>query len=191
MWITDLPETMKQKAMEWLVTLRGIAIACVLLCSLTSACAQEQPLEAWWLKSTFTASQTAYKGIAVAAIDPNWVKMTVLSYEILPEDSKSDLDWMRKDGFEFVKEGQFSRKGLLEHVAVGVFEDRSGKGGRFLLVLRQDGAKGWSKLFLHQEVGERGFGVLVSKAGNLYWGTCMLCGNFRKLTISESGATLE
>jgi hypothetical protein len=47
------------------------------------------------------------------------------------------------------------------------------------------------KIFLHQEAGEPGFGVLVAKAGNLYWGTCMLCENYRTLTIGESGAALD
>jgi len=42
-------------------------------------------------------------------------------------------------------EGQLSHKGFVEHVAVGVYEDRSGKGGRFLLVLRKDSANVWKK----------------------------------------------
>jgi len=191
MSISNPYRDMKQKTLEWPVAFRNLSAVCFLLFAFASACAQEKPLEAWWLTTKYTASHTSYNGIDMAAIDSSWAKMTVLSYELLPEESKSDHSWMRKDGFVFVKEGQLSHKGLVEHVAVGVYEDRSGNGGRFLLVLRKDTANAWKKIFLHQEAGDPGFGVLVSKAGNLYWGTCMLCENFRKLTIGASGASLD
>src|SRR5262245_61277056 len=134
-------------------------LAGFLLCVATSGFSQERALEAWWVETKFTANQTTYEGIDVATIDPTWSKITILSYELLPAEAKSDLGWMRKDGFSFVKEGHLGSKRFVDRAVVGVFEDRSGKGGRFLLVLRRDKLGAWRKLFLHQEVGDLGFSV--------------------------------
>ena len=162
----------------------------VLLFVSTGGFCQERALEAWWLEAKFSADHTTYEGIDVSTIDPNWSRFTALSYELLPAEAKDDLAWMRKGGFTFVKEGHLGSKRFVDRAVVGVFEDRSGKGGRFLLVLRKDTAGAWRKLFLHQEAGDLGFSVLVTKGSKIYWGTCMQCDEFRKLVINAKGAYL-
>jgi hypothetical protein len=182
---------MKLKAWNKSAMLGKASLLCVLLCIVADALAQERPLEAWWLQARFSADSTNYMGVDISTIDPNWVKMTVLSYKRLPAEAKSDLGWMRKGGFAFVKEGHLSHKRFVERAAVGVFEDRFGNGGRFLLVLRKDTSGAWKKVFLHKEIGDLGFSVLVSKGRRIYWGTCMQCENFRTLAINETGASLD
>jgi hypothetical protein len=170
-----------------------VAIGVSFLVSLMGfAGASEAPAEAWWLNSTFEPAQTEYAGISASEIHPDWVKLTVLSYELLPAVAHGDLVWMKGGGFVFVKEGHFGDKSVVRRAAAGVFRDRSGHVGRFLLVLQHGTNESiWKKVFLHQEIGEAGFSVLVSKQGLLYWGTCMQCGEFRRVTIGRHGVRLE
>src|SRR5215470_5918890 len=105
---------------------------------LMAACAsrsQEKPIEAWWLNAAFTPSETAYESLPVNEINPSWVKISVLSYASLPPDAKSDLAWMHKDGFVFQVDNYFKRRGVVDRGLSGVFEDKAGQKGRFLLVL--------------------------------------------------------
>jgi hypothetical protein len=144
--------------------------------------AQDKPTEAWWLTATFTPSQTAYESLPVSEINPDWVRISVLSYASLPPEAKSDLTWMRRHGFAFRVDNYFKRKGVTDRELSGVFEDRSGRKGRFLLVLeRRARAAPWKVAFLHHETGEPGFSVFARRASGLYWGTCIQCGEFSRL----------
>jgi hypothetical protein len=152
---------------------------------------QEKATEAWWLTVTFTPSQTAYESLLVREIDPNWVKMTVLSYAVLPPEAKADLAWMHRDGFAFQVDNYFKRPGVADRELCGVFEDQAGHKGRFLLVLEKKGAGPWKVAFLRQDAGEAGFSVFTRKANALYWGTCMQCDEFARLRLSGGKFSLE
>ena len=170
--------------------LTKVSLLWILLCVVGGALSQDRPLEAW-LRVEFPATETSYQGVDISALEPRWQKIGVLSYGVLPSDANDDIGWMRKEGFAFVKEGNLGAKGFVDRAVVGVFKDRSGNGGRFLLVLRKEPSGAWKKLFLHQEPGERGFSVLVARGGKLYWGTCMQCENFRRLVVIDKGAILN
>ncbi len=166
----------------------------VLAFGLIAACAspaQEKPIEAWWLNATFTPSQTAYESLPAKKINPNWVKMSVLSYALLPPDAKSDLGWMRRDGFVFQVDNYFKRQGVADRGLCGVFEDQAGRKGRFLLVLERTGTGPWRVAFLHQQAGEAGFSVFYRKGTRLYWGMCMQCDEFSRLRVKEGKLHLE
>ncbi len=152
---------------------------------------QQKPIEAWWLNATFTPSQTAYESLAVKAINPAWVTMSVLTYASLPPDAKSDLSWMRRDGFVFQVDNYFKRTGVADRELCGVFEDQAGNKGRFLLVLEKTGAGPWKVAFLHQEAGEAGFSIFARKSTGLYWGTCMQCGEFSRLRAKDGKFHIE
>jgi hypothetical protein len=161
------------------------------LCHVDYALSQEKPLEAWWLRTSFPADQSSYAGLDVSEINPRWVKMGALSYDAMPAEAHMDYPWMRSGGFEFTKEGHLSHAGSIERAVTGVYKDLSGKGGRFLLVLRKNEIGKWEKVFLHEEPGEPGFSVLRSRGRSLYWGTCLQCGDFRRLVVGPSNVGLE
>lgn len=152
---------------------------------------QDKPNEAWWLNATFMPSQTAYGSLSVKEINPDWVKISLLSYDSLPSDAKPDLNWMRRDGFAFQVDNYFKRTGTTDRALCGVFEDQSGHKGRFLLVLEKVGHGPWKVAFLHREVGDAGFSVFARKATGLYWGTCMQCGEFSRLRMKRGKYYLE
>jgi hypothetical protein len=153
--------------------------------------AQNKPIEAWWLRATFLPTQTAYESLPVSAISPDWVRISILSYDSLPPDAKNDLGWMRRDGFKFQVDNYFKREGLADRVLCGVFENRNGEKGRFLLVLEKAKEAQWRVAFLHQELGEPGFSVLVQKSRGLFWGTCMQCDEFSRLGAKRGAFYLE
>jgi hypothetical protein len=161
------------------------------LLAIGAARGQEKAIEAWWLTVTFAPSQTAYESLPVREINLNWVKMSVLGYALLPPEAKPDLGWMRRDGFAFQVDNYFKRPGVADRELCGVFEDRAGHKGRFLLVLEKTGAGAWKVAFLHQEVGEAGFSVFTRKANALYWGTCMQCDEFGRLGLKQGQFSLE
>lgn len=153
--------------------------------------AQDKPFEAWWLRATFLPSKTAYESLLATDISPDWVKISMLSYASLPSEAQADLGWMHRDGFDFRVDNYFKRTNLSDRVLCGVFEDRAGHKGRFLLVLERADKGPWKVSFLHHEIGQAGFSVLLRKQNGLFWGTCMQCGEFGRLRTKQRGFYLE
>jgi hypothetical protein len=145
----------------------------------------QQPTEAWWLQAVFPVNNTGYGSLKAQDINPAWTKMSVLSYGSLPAEAASDLSWMHKDGFMFETEDFFRRPGVTDKEICGVFEDKSGRQGRFLLVLEKSGPASWKVAYLHEERGSAGFSIFVRKAGKLYWGTCLQCDEFGQLILKD------
>ena len=98
---------------------------------------------------------------------------------------------MRRDGFRFIATNVFHRNQLADRVVTGVYEDRSGTKGRFVLVLEQQPGKAWKVADLHKEPGEAGFSVLARRGNAIYWGTCMQCDEFARLRISHGKYSLD
>src|SRR5215471_1265459 len=110
---------------------------------LWSAVALGKALEAWWLGVTFQPTQTSYEGLLVRDIDPEWTKLSVLDFSLLPGEAKEDVGWMRRDGFEFVHNGDLNRNGHPDRILCGVFETTQGQKGRFLLVIEKNDSGAW------------------------------------------------
>jgi len=98
---------------------------------------------------------------------------------------------MRRDGFGFQVDDYFKQEGLSDRELCGVFEDRNGRHGRFLLVLQRPKNGPWKVAFLHRELGEAGFSVLVRRPGGLFWGTCLQCEEFSRLRLKQGSFRLE
>jgi hypothetical protein len=129
---------------------------------------------AWWLTERFTPAQTSYEGLSARELHPKWEKFSILSNEALPAKAKPDLEWMRKHGLAFTREGDFNGNGLRDRAVTGVYLDAAGRSGRFLLVLEQNRGR-WRKAFLSTDPGEPGFSILSGHGQELYWGPCMEC----------------
>src|SRR5580693_7476276 len=131
-------------------TLLAAALNVVLVLGLR---AQDKPLEAWWLHATFRPTETTYESLPVTEIDPSWVGIAMLSYALLPPEARADLGWMRRGGFDFTVTDFFKRTSVTDRATTGVFEDREGHKGRFLLVLEKPKDGRWKVAFLHKESG--------------------------------------
>ena len=146
-------------------------LAVVCFAGLPSSASAEM---AWWLTERFTPRQTSYEGLSARELHPEWEKFSILSDAALPAKAKPDLEWMRKHGLAFTREGDFNRNGRRDRAVTGVYIDTAGRSGRFLLVLEQDGRR-WRKTFLSTDPGEPGFSILSGRGQELYWGPCMEC----------------
>jgi hypothetical protein len=177
--------------LETAVRTRIALMVALALLTISLATGQDKPIEAWWLNTTFAVSETSYDSVPIKAIDPSWVRISILTYPKLPADAKADFSWMRHDGFVFETDNQFSRKGENDRELCGVYEDRDGRKGRFLLVLERVAEGPWNVAYVHREAGEAGFSVLVRRPTGLYWGTCMQCHEFSRLRIQQGNFTLD
>jgi hypothetical protein len=151
-----------------------------------------EAIEAWWLNATFTPFQTEYESLGIKDIDPKWVKLTVLTYYMLPSDAKPDLALMCRDGVAFQVDNTTSNgRGLSTGSYAESFQDDEGRKGRFLLVLERADGQHWKVAFLHEEAGEAGFSMFVRRPIGLYWGTCMQCDEFSRLRLTKGAFRLE
>jgi hypothetical protein len=178
--------------LNWIAHLcaRLTAVGFVLFVALVST-TQDKPVEAWWLHASFSPTETAYESLPVSEINPNWIKIAILSYASLPPDAKEDLGWMHQEGFAFQVDDYFKQERLSDRELCGVFEDHKGRRGRFLLVLEKPNSGRWKVAFLHQEVGEPGFSVLARKPRGLFWAPCMQCDEFSRLRLKQGSFHLE
>ena len=110
--------------------IRRILIFCLFI-GVASASISEEPeqaIDAWWLKATFPTNLTVYEGLEVGALDPDWEKIGVNSYDALPREARDDLQWMHHERFSFAMEGNLSGKGFVDRAVTGVFDARGGSG---------------------------------------------------------------
>jgi hypothetical protein len=168
-----------------------LIISQVLLSPSSKALAQEKAEEAWWLTVTFAPKQTEYLSLRASDIDPSWVALSPLDMKALPaKDAAGDLDWMKREGFRFSWDGKLN-EGRLTHIATGVYKAQDGSTGRFLLVLEKPASGNWQVKFLHKEPGDPGFGVLRITKSGMYWSTCMLCDEFRRIVPGKDSYRLQ
>src|SRR5690242_18350899 len=81
--------------------------------------------EAWWLRTTFTATHTEVRGIPVAQIKKGWCKATEFTLAMMPaQEMKQDgTDKLMKElGFGFAVEGNFDRTSAKLVALTGVYQ---------------------------------------------------------------------
>jgi hypothetical protein len=130
---------------------------------------------AWWLGARFTPSDSNVAGLALTQIDSTWVRAQVLSMRMLPSEAAADRALLERRGQGFERSGDFNGDGRPDRALVGVYETRSGEGGRFLLILTRTAAGTWEKAFLAAMPGEARFSILGQSGRQLAWWFCLDC----------------
>jgi hypothetical protein len=167
--------------------LRSSAAFGTLLLTIVSAPAQ-QPFvtmegdpktEAWWVIAAFHPLTTEVRGIPANRIRKNWCKATEFRKDLIPRDILFEgrgVDGMEESDLSFSLEGHFDGSANAQTALVGVYQECSGKKGRFVLILEQ-GTRGKPKIkFLDAVQTDRQFGALKKGDGNtiVVW-ACMEC----------------
>ena len=145
---------------------------------------------AWWLTARFTPTTDTVGSIPIRAIDPSWVKASLLTRDMLPPKAAAPGEWTDTT-YGFVREGDFNQDGRQDRAMVGVYQTKSGEVGRFLLVVTQRQAGTWQKAFLATTPGEAGFSVLFPEGDGIGWSSCMECDSWANLRSTPRGYELQ
>ena len=139
---------------------------------------------AWWVLAEFHPFTTEVRGIPVNKIRKNWCKATEFRKELIPRELlfEGGTDAMAASGFEFALEGHFGGSPTKQVALVGVYEECSGKKGRFILILDQPTGGSVKVRFVSAVLTEHQFGALQRGEHNsiIAW-ACMECDNFAEL----------
>jgi hypothetical protein len=131
---------------------------------------------AWWVTATFEPRAELVEGLPVRDLDGSWVRASVLRTTDLPAEAQEKREGPEAYGFSLALETDLDGDGNAERAVVGVFRDRSGEAGRFLLILgRSKPGAQWTKRALFSETGIAGFSAIAVKGRTLHWVTCFDC----------------
>jgi hypothetical protein len=131
---------------------------------------------AWWVKVEFEPVHTEIRGIPIGRLDPSWEKASELMRPGIPKPPSNDfrVEVMDENHLVFSRKGDFDHDGKLELALTGVYLDRQGKKGTFLLILKSQGPR-WAKLYLESWPGKPGFQALSRNSPGVEVWTCMYC----------------
>lgn len=118
--------------------------------------------------------ETRVYGIPIHVIDTSWVAATVLARSAAVADSGNQAlaDASTRESY---LDGDFDRDGVRERAVVGVYRDRAGENGRFVLILTRQGNR-WQKAFAASVAG-RGDVTFLSRSASdtVVWHDCAQC----------------
>lgn len=146
---------------------------------------------AWWLRDQYEPSAVTSALFKMSDINPEWVKFKLLSYSDLSDEAKKDIPWMEEYGYKFSIDGDFNKDGRSDKAVVGVYENKNGEKGRFLLILTKRKNGRWAKEFLDEIKGEPGFSVLYKCGNSICWSECMECDGGHILEWKKGGYYLD
>ena len=133
----------------------------------------------WWLDAEFHPFTTEVRGIPAKKINKNWCKATEFRKDLLPKEivvEENGGDSMV--GYSFALEDNFDGSARKQIALVGVYEDCSGKTGRFFMIADQVAVGRPKVRFLETLETPHQFLALQSedKEITVFWG-CLECDN--------------
>ena len=164
-----------------------VALSCLLMVAAATAAHVEQPFMtlaergtgAWWLDAEFHPFTTEVRGIPAKKINKSWCKATEFRKDLLPREiviEENGGDSM--EGYSFALEDNFDGSARKQIALVGVYEDCSGKTGRFFMIADQIAVGRPKVRFLETLETPHQFLALKSedKEITVFWG-CLECDN--------------
>ena len=147
---------------------------------------------AWWLRIEFRPVHQTVRGIPVRNLDSNWIRATELKKSYIPRELLFEFgrDEMAEYHLGFTRSGDFNQDGNPDEALVGVYENRQGVRGGFILILSQRGPE-LEKIYLEEWPGKPGFVALGLNGDNLVvWG-CMECDSAAELAWDRKRGCFE
>ena len=131
--------------------------------------------DAWWLGAEFSPKDKEIESIPVEELDPTWVAASPLREADLPPEASASGESIKDHGAAFEVTADIYGDKQPEKILVGVYRDKLGGVGRFLLVLQVNKQGGWKKRALFAGPGKAGFSVLFLHGQKVVWASCMEC----------------
>jgi hypothetical protein len=145
----------------------------------------------WYVGMNFEPTLTVVQGIPVTSLDQSWILARCLTKKDIPQkEMKGFKKYDEPLGLSFEKKGDFNGDGTPDRAVVGVYKDKDGNTGRFLLVLTRRQNK-WVKSVLFKRPGRPGFSILSkSTKKGLSWDFCMECDDLSYIKWEKDHYTL-
>ena len=152
--------------------------------------APEPAQYAWWLRIEFRPMHRTIQGIPIGELDPTWRFASELRKELIPRELlfKGGSDEMDDNQLAFTRLGDFDQNRTEDLALVGVYENRRGERGNFVLILTRTAAGAWQKLFITALPGRAGFAALAQRSDDLEVWWCMSCDHFSTLVWDSQRA---
>lgn len=90
--------------------------------------------EAWFLRERYEAQGKFILGVSIEKIDQSWADAEILSLEKLCQEGRAEMP--NRPEYSFQADYDIDRDGINEKLAVGIYKDRAGHSGRFLVALK-------------------------------------------------------
>ncbi len=129
---------------------------------------------AWWLRVRFEPIGDRVLGVPIGRIDSTWGLASVLTGDMMPLEAAEWNQSLPDSVFRFEIDADFDGDGDKERAVVGVYRDRVGNAGRFVLILTRRGG-GWEPAAVFTRPGEAGFSILTAATQGVAWWTCLSC----------------
>lgn len=140
--------------------------------------------DAWWVIADFHPFTTEVRGIPAGKIQKGWCKATEFRKDLIPKELlvEGGVDAMEEAKLSFALQGHFDGSAATQVALVGVYQECTGRKGRFVLILDQL-RDGKAKVrFLSAVPTDHQFGVLsLGKDNTIVAWTCMDCDNISRL----------
>jgi hypothetical protein len=149
---------------------------------------------AWWVLADFQPFTTEVRGIPANQIRKNWCKATEFRKDLIPRELlfENGSDQMAQAELSFALEGRFDGSLVTQIALVGVYQECSGKKGRFILIIDRP-AGGPPKIrFVNAIATDRQFGALArGKDNTLVAWACMECDGYSTLKWNRKSRKFE
>jgi hypothetical protein len=135
---------------------------------------------AWWVIAEFQPFTTEVRGIPADQIRKSWCKATEFRKDLIPRELlfEHGSDEMEEARLSFAIEGHFDGSPMTQIALVGVYQECSGKKGRFILIIDRAAGASPKIRFVNAVETDRQFGALAKgKDNTLVAWTCMECDN--------------
>lgn len=146
---------------------------------------------AWWLTAQFNPEGQAVEGLPLAAVDSTWTDASVLREEMFPPEARQKGESVADHGGHLSLAVDLDGDRRPERAVVGVYRDRAGVTGRFLLILDSDSQGRPRKKALFAEPGSPGFSALFLWDKKLHWAFCMECDSTCAIVKERANWTLD
>jgi hypothetical protein len=132
---------------------------------------------AWWLRVRFEPIGQTVLNVPVSSLDSSWQLASELSKDLLKPEILGEDGWARMEAnrLGFARTGDFNSDGISDLALVGMYKDREGVQGNFLVVLTKSSTGGWQKTFLKSWPGHAGFLAIDLATNRIRLWKCMEC----------------
>jgi hypothetical protein len=146
---------------------------------------------AWWLTAQFTPEGQSVEGLPLSAVDTTWTAASVLREEMFPPEARQSGESVADHGGHLTLAIDLDGDRRPEKAVVGVYRDRAGVTGRFLLILATDSRGRLRRKALFAEPGSPGFSALFLWDKTLHWAFCMECDSSCAIVNRRASWTLD